>query len=97
MISSVTHSFTRPTNIILSGYYRFLQSLLEILLHELSALGFLFAVMFKRPFAPKNRAGKNAKVAKKRHEEQAKEKVPQKMDSLSMGRLVVIRFRLRAQ
>jgi uncharacterized membrane protein YciS (DUF1049 family) len=97
MISSVTHSFIRPTNIILSDYYRFFQSLLGILLHDLAAIGFLFAVMFKRSFITKNRAGKNVKVAKKRQEEQAKEKTHRKMDSPLMERLVVILFRLPAQ
>jgi hypothetical protein len=86
MISSVTHSFNRPTNIILSDYCRFLQSLLGILLHDLSAHGFLLAVMFKRSFVTKNRAGKNVKVAKKRHEEQVKKKTHQKMENSSMGR-----------
>jgi hypothetical protein len=86
MISSVNQSFFRPTRIIPSIRYRATLSLLYLFLRHLSALALLFADMFKRSFVSKDRAGKTVKVAKKKYDEEAKEKLRQKAESPLIGR-----------
>ncbi|KAJ6181169.1 hypothetical protein N7519_011630 [Penicillium mononematosum] len=84
MTSSVNPSFFRPTRIIPSDNYRFIPPLTTFYGH-ISAIGFLCAVMFKRSFVSKDRAGKTVKVAKKKYDELVKEKMKQKVESPSMG------------
>ena len=86
MISSVNQSFFRPTRIIPSIEYRFTSSLLEIFFGHLSAIALLFADMFKRSFVSKDRAGKTVKVAKKKYDEQVKDKMKQKAESPPIGK-----------
>lgn len=85
MISSVNQSFFRPTRIIPSIRYRAISSLLYIFFRHLSPLALLFADMFKRSFVSKDRAGKTVKVAKKKYDEQAKDKLKQKAESPPIG------------
>jgi len=85
MISSVNLPFFRPTRIIPSDKYKFISSVLTILYGHISAIGFLCAVMFRRSFVSKDRAGKTVKVAKKKYDELVKEKMKQKVESPMMG------------
>lgn len=89
MISSVNPPFFRPTRIIPSDKYKFISSVLTIFYGHISAIGSLCAVMFKRSFVSKDRAGKTVKVAKKKYDELVKEKMKQKVESPSMGRCVL--------
>jgi hypothetical protein len=48
--------------------------------------------MFKRSFVSKNRAGKTVKVAKKKYDEQAKEKMQQKVETVPAAKLVNLKL-----
>ncbi|CAG8908419.1 unnamed protein product [Penicillium egyptiacum] len=85
MTSSVNPSFFRPTRIIPSDNYKLISLFLTVFYGNLSAIGFLCAVMFKRSFVSKDRAGKTVKVTKKKYDELVKEKMKQKVESPSMG------------
>lgn len=88
MTSSVNLYFFRPTRITPSDNYKIISSFLTVFYGHISAIGLLCAVMFKRSFVSKDRAGKTVKVAKKKYDELVKEKMKQKVESPSMGRCV---------